>query len=299
MTRTQDSMTSETEEPALPNNTDTQGSPPDLSKLLAEAQEVGASLVDAGRTLATQAARDIDQKGLAGGVIAMSAGEMVGSAIGGVLGAVAGPGGAVVGAQLGGFAGSSLGARYGYDCAAALGENKSEDGVVAPTEILSKRGSERLGEAVGEAGGAALGALVGGPETQAVLGVIGERMGGSLGEHAQNQSSAESPDPTNRQRSYRKAPTQAWFKRIIKEHLADTALSGALGFAGGLVAGAFGRTLGQRAGLVASSRLQWSEPNTPEFVDPRAPLTAQPTLEAGETNTRPEEDKPAMADKPH
>lgn len=201
----------------------------------------------------------------------------------------------MVGAQLGGFAGSSLGARYGYDCAAALAETGP---TVPPGEILARRGSERLGEVVGEAGGTALGALMGGTETEAVLGAIGERMGGSLGEHAQNGMNPDLPDPANRHRSYRQAPTRAWFKRVIKEHLADSALSGALGFAGGLIGGTFGRTLGQRAGLVASSRLQWGRPNEPEFVDPDKPESPPVAMEARDKINTAEAAQETMADEP-
>jgi len=68
-------------------------------------QDTGSAIFTATKGLAHQAAHDIDGKGLAGGVVAMSAGEAVGSAIGGMIGAVAGPGGAIVGAQIGAFAG--------------------------------------------------------------------------------------------------------------------------------------------------------------------------------------------------
>lgn len=233
-----------------------------------QVQGTGSLIFSATKGLANQAAQDIDRKGLAGGVIAMSAGEAVGSAIGGVLGAVAGPGGALVGAQIGGFAGGSLGARYGYDYAAEKPEDSSPTKMVEPETVLAKRGTERLGEAAGEAGGVALSRVLGGSMTRSMFCRIGGGLGGSIGEHAADLPPEAEVEPIDTQKSYRKAPTRAWFKRIAKEHLAETVLSGALGLAGGLVGGRIGQKLGERVGIVASSRLRFVDPNSPEFLDP-------------------------------
>ncbi|MEN9681421.1 MAG: hypothetical protein RLZZ627_1314 [Pseudomonadota bacterium] len=236
--------------------------------VLHHVQDTGNAIVSATKGLANQAAQEIDGKGLACGVVAMSAGEAVGSAIGGVIGAVAGPGGAIVGAQIGAFAGGSLGARYGYDYAADKPEGSPSPEAIEPEAVLAKRGTERLGEAVGEAGGVALSSVLGSPMTRSVLGRIGGRVGGSIAEHATEAPPETLEGPNASQNSYRKPPPKVWFKRIAKEHLAETVLSGALGLAGGLVGGGIGQKLGHSAGIVASSRLRFGEPNGPESLDP-------------------------------
>ena len=231
------------------------------------AQDAGSALIHATKGLANQASQDIDGKGLAGGVIAMSAGEAVGSAIGGVIGAVAGPGGVVVGAQIGAFAGGSLGARYGYDYAADKAEGAPPPETIEPEAILARKGTERLGEVVGEAGGVALSSVLGGPMTRGVFGRIGGRVGGAIAEQATDPVPETSEGSDASQNSYRKPPTKVWFKRIAKEHLAETVLSGALGLAGGFVGGGIGQKLGHSAGIVASSRLRFGEPKEPESPD--------------------------------
>lgn len=218
----------------------------------------------------TKAADDVDALGVAGGVVAMSAGEAVGMAIGGALGAVAGPGGAIVGAQIGGFAGSSLGARYGYDLITTPQNPNASSNIAEPGDVLTKRGVERLGGAVGEAGGIALGAVLGGPRTQGVFAHLGEGIGGSIGEQSVGKPRAgdDAPHPD---KSYRKAPTKAWFKRIAKENVAETVISGALGAAGGIVGGVVGQKIAERVGIVAARRLDFADHAAPEFVDMNAP----------------------------
>jgi len=104
--------------------------------------------------------------------------------------------------------------------------------------------------------------------TRSVFGRIGGCVGSSIAEHATEPPNETQPEPPDSRSSYRKPPTKAWFKRIAKEHLAETVLTSALGLAGGLLAGGIGQKLGQRAGIVASSRLRFVEPKDPSASDP-------------------------------
>ena len=245
---------------------------PVAGEVLNQVQDAGQGVVDLSRDLAHKASEEIDARGVAGGVIAMSAGEAVGMAIGGVLGSVAGPGGTLIGSQIGGFAGSSLGARYGYDLAVDSKDDPDASArIVAPSEVLSKRGAAQLGEAMGEAGGTTLGSAFGASRAGRVLGRLAGEMGGVIAEHAVDDG-REPPEQTEAQseKSYRKAPTKAWFKRIAKENLAETLFSGALGAAGGLLGGGLGQKLAERAGVMTARHLDFTEPEEPEFVSPPA-----------------------------
>lgn len=273
--------------------------------LLHEAQKSGHAVYSATSALAEKATRDIDLKGLAGGVVAMSAGEALGMAVGGAVGSVAGPAGAIVGAQIGGFAGTSLGARYGYDCAAdgsrdvsldpgsahkepeepTVNVRPSQD--IGPQAVLTVRFAERVGESLGEVGGRALGSVVGGAKAGNVMGALGVGLGGSLGEAT--QVGAVQPDQT--EKSYRQAPTRAWFERIAKERLSETVLSGVFGSLAGMVAGPMGEKLGRNAGAVAASRLKWGKSPDKEFidmdVDPDTPSNSEPSCDGSEQEGMP------------
>lgn len=239
---------------------------PVAGEVLNQVQDAGEGVVDLSRDLAHKASEEIDARGVAGGVIAMSAGEAVGRAIGGVLGSVAGPGGTLIGSQIGGFAGSSLGARYGYDLAVdSKDDPDASTRIVAPSEVLSKRGAARLGEA----GGTTLGSAFGATRAGGVLGHLAGGMGGVIAEHAvdDDRETLDKPEVPS-EMSYRKAPTKAWFKRIAKENLAETLFSGALGAAGGVLGGGLGQKLAERAGVIAARHLDFTEPEEPEFVTP-------------------------------
>ncbi len=256
---------------------------PESTVLFHHARNAGQSVFKASVHLIQKASSELDVRGVAGGVVAMSAGEVMGMAVGGALGSVAGPAGSVVGAQLGGFAGGSLGARYGYEYAVTSHKPIPPTPVEASGEVLVNRGVERLGEAVGQAGGSAMGTAISGTRAGSLLGRIGGGIGAAIAEHAAcaEEGAQSQPSDVPAEKFYRLRPTRAWFQRIAKEHLAETTMSVVLGMAGGLVAGVVGQKIGNRAGMVAARRLKFTDPSKPEF-EPASPgvLPADPPIEA-------------------
>jgi hypothetical protein len=245
---------------------------PESTVLFHHARNAGQSVFKASVHLIRKASSELDARGVAGGVVAMSAGEVVGMAVGGALGSVAGPAGSMVGAQLGGFAGGSLGARYGYEYAVASHKPISLTPVEASGAVLVNRGAERLGEAVGQAGGTVMGTAISGTSAGSLLGRLGGGVGAAVAEHAVHPEEGTQTQPADvpAEKFYRLRPTRAWFQRIAKEHLAETTISAVLGMAGGLVAGVVGQKIGNRAGMVAARRLNFTDPSKPEF-EPASP----------------------------
>jgi hypothetical protein len=94
-------------------------------------------------------------------------------------------------------------------------------------------------------------------------------MGGVIAEHAvdDDRETLDKPEVPS-EKSYRKAPTKAWFKRIAKENLAETLFAGALGAAGGLLGGGLGQKLAERAGVIAARHLDFTASEGPEFLSP-------------------------------
>ena len=240
---------------------------PESTVLFHHARNAGQSVFKASIHLINKASSELDVRGVAGGVVAMSAGEVMGMAVGGALGSVAGPAGSVVGAQLGGFAGGSLGARYGYEYAVASHKPIPPTPVEASGEVLVTRGLEHLGEAVGQAGGSAMGTAISGKSTGSLLGRLAGGIGAAIAEHAVRLEKGTPAQPSDvpPEKFYRLRPTRAWFQRIAKEHLAETTISVVLGMAGGLIAGGVGQKIGNRAGMVAARRLKFTDPSKPEF----------------------------------
>lgn len=241
---------------------------------LERAEQLTESALAFGKNVTHKIRTDINPKQLATGVVGMTAGEGIGSAVGGVIGSVGGPIGTVIGAQLGSMAGGSMGAKYGYEWrnkmetdASIDSENIGQDAACSETpssldKTLTNQSAHLMGESLGKQAGTALGQTIGGPTTSQIMGTLGETLGGAMGDESVKPT--ENIDEAN---GYRKAPTRAWLKRIAKTKLTETALSGILGGVGQWVLGPIGGRIGSKAGAIASSHLDWSKENEPEFID--------------------------------
>jgi phage tail tape-measure protein len=244
------------------------------SAWLERAEQLTESALAFGQNVTHKIRTNISPKQLATGVVGMTAGEGIGSAVGGVIGSVGGPIGTVIGAQLGSMAGGSMGAKYGYEWrnpsetdASIDDENTGHDAASSETpsslhQTLTHQSAHLAGENLGKQAGAALGQAVGGPTTSQIMGTLGETLGGAMGDE-----SVKPPENAGNAKGYRKAPTRAWLKKMAKTKLTETALSGILGGVGQWVLGPIGGRIGSKAGAIASSHLDWSKENEPEFID--------------------------------
>ena len=221
------------------------------------------------RSTAKNVSKDVDPAALGGAVAGLTAGGLVGASIGGTIGAaVAGPVGALVGAELGALTGTSVGVKLGYDVTYEIGHPKSApknltigDRVEGISQTFVRRAGDSLGSGAGAASGAAVGMVVGGPVGAAVGAFVGESFVGDLvedravrlcGQQRKNTSPGK-PRPNEE----KKAGVGKWIQNVTRDTSIETGAAAFAGVVGGVLAGPMGRTIGERAGLVAAKRVNW------------------------------------------
>ena len=267
-----------------PNDLDDSSQKDRKVSALKEAQTIAKEALDFGKTLKDKIKSEVDPKKLAQGIVGMTAGEGIGSAIGGVIGSVGGPIGSAVGAHLGAVAGGSIGSKYGYEWEKHPASQKTHPGdpIAAPEpeeeaselkHLLTLKSAHLAGGELGKGAGGLIGGTLGGESTRTVMSSVGETLGGALGE-----TTIDSPDKPE---SYRKAPTRAWLKKVAKEKVSETALSGIFGGIGQMILGPIGGRIGSKAGAVASSRIKWpdQEPRVEETEHALSPKDQTPKKE--------------------
>jgi DNA-binding CsgD family transcriptional regulator/uncharacterized protein YcfJ len=232
-----------------------------------------------------------DPRVIAGGLVGLTAGELVGGVVGGVAGgAVAGPAGAVVGAQVGGFTASMLGLKIGTDvvyeqmarkrAAKPGGRGDKLPRRLGAGRFLTFKSGERVGEMIGLTSGASLGLVIAGPAGGLVGAVIGEALGGHV---AEDLTRSRSGRPNQ---SKPKESAAQWLDRFGRNTMGEAATILAAGSVGSLF-GPNGRLVGHRIGLIVSKRVQWHQPGVDRIEDEPLYLLPEPIRAVSELTPDP------------
>jgi len=272
-------------------------------------------------------AKAVDPAALGGAVAGLSAGGLMGGALGGIVGtAVAGPAGTVVGAEVGALTGTSVGVKLGYDVTYEVVHNKEVKKKQTLIERIKgigrtffRRAGDSVGSGVGFSSGAVVGLAVGGPVGGAIGAVVGETLVGDIVENHAVQIFDSQAEKLARKEAKAKAKQEAqekarieqkktgkasnpnnpikWLEGVTRDTTLETGSSVLLGVVGGAVAGPMGRTLGERAGLIAAKRVDWEKVAEEEKAELLATAEAVENALEGKTET-PLPKRPA-AKKPH
>ncbi len=202
---------------------------------------------------------------LGGGIVGLTAGEVVGGMVGGVAGAaILGPAGAVMGTQMGAFTGSVLGARLGAEAAQIA--QAPDLALEHAKETLQRRGAEKVGETMGEVAGAIVGGTALGPLGAAMGAVVGGTIGGQLGEDLTRppDPAAESKDMVERSRE--------WLASTTETFMGETGSAVVGGAVGRMLLGPTGAEVGHKIGTLFGRQTDWHAQK--ESKDPKPGVEA-------------------------
>jgi hypothetical protein len=209
----------------------------------------------------------VDPAAVGGAVAGMEAGGAVGAAIGAVIGTLAGPAGTVLGAEAGAFAGAVIGSKMGYDVTHEVAhpdeiqaKKSLPQRLIALPEVLSRKAGEKTGEKAGGASGAAIGGTVAGPVGALVGAAFGEAIAGEFGESGGIglYRKAQRLRENNPEAEEEQIDPKQWLSKSARNAAGGTGTEAALAAIGGLIAGPAGERIGQRAGIVAGAKMDWS-----------------------------------------
>ncbi len=234
------------------------------------AQAKGRQLLQDTGALLHQVRQAIDHREVAGGLVGLTAGEVLGGAVGGAAGAaVAGPLGAVVGAEVGAFAAGTLGLKFGTEAVRDFVDDGGSgcdvapagDGdPAAPASCLKRPATGKYGRTVGFAAGGSAGRVIAGRRGGFIGELLGEAAGGRV-------------DATSAPRANREKPG-LWLDRVGMNLIGESA-STLVGGAVGSVFGPSGRLLGRRLGTIVGLQIAWHKLIEPVAESPRVEETEE------------------------
>ncbi len=198
----------------------------------------------------------VDPASIGGAFVGMSAGEVFGAAVGGLVGSVIGPEGTVLGASIGSLAGNYIGAKLGSD----VGRGMSQPGKDTAQSLVSFVGiksGENLGTTAGIVSGATIGTLIAGPIGGVIGSIFGDALGGQLGEDI-SIGLQRKLNPQNNEEPKLQTTLPDWIGNTIQNFMGESGTMLLGRTIGGRLAGPAGAEIGQTLGTITGKKISWS-----------------------------------------